>query len=109
MRGAISEADAQQIARVVARSSSVRWACTNAVTEWGGMLVAVGASGVDLRPDLLELRLGQVPVMLEGLPVSFDAATVIQTLSNPEIELVVDLHLGTASATILTCTAPVEY
>ncbi|MFN8566880.1 MAG: bifunctional ornithine acetyltransferase/N-acetylglutamate synthase [Kouleothrix sp.] len=46
---------------------SVRWACAQSVPDWGGMLVAVGASGADLRPDLLELRLGAVPVMLEGI------------------------------------------
>jgi glutamate N-acetyltransferase/amino-acid N-acetyltransferase len=109
VRGALDAAEARQIALAVARSSSVRWACAQAVADWGGLLVAVGASGVDLRPDLLELRLGQTPVMVEGAPVSFDPATVVQTLSNPEIELVVDLHMGNHSAAIWTCTAPVEY
>jgi glutamate N-acetyltransferase/amino-acid N-acetyltransferase len=90
----------------VARSASVRWACANGVADWGGLLAAVGSSGVDLRPDLLELRLGQVPVMLDGVPVKFDSAAVVQALSGPEIELVVDLHVGTGSATVWTCSVP---
>lgn len=109
IRGAASEADAQKIALAVARSSSVRWACANALADWGGMLVAVGSSGVELRPDLLELRLGHVPVMLEGMPVAFEATVAVQALSGPEIDLVVDLHIGPSSATVWTCTAPVEY
>jgi glutamate N-acetyltransferase / amino-acid N-acetyltransferase len=106
VRGAFSEANARQVAQTVAQSASVRWACANSVADWGGLLAAVGASGVDLRPDLLELRLGQVPVMLDGVPVKFDSAGVVQALSGPEIELVVDLHVGTSSATVWTCTVP---
>jgi glutamate N-acetyltransferase/amino-acid N-acetyltransferase len=109
VRGAVEPAAARQIAQAIARSRSVRWACANAVADWGGLLVAVGAGGVDLRPDLLELRISQTPVMIEGAPVSFDAKSIVQALSNPEIELVVDLHMGNHSATIWTCTAAAEY
>jgi glutamate N-acetyltransferase/amino-acid N-acetyltransferase len=109
VRGAAEGDAARQIAQAVARSASVRWACANAVADWGGLLVAVGAGGVDLRPDLLELRIGQTPVMLEGVAVGADAKTIVQTLSNPEIDLIVDLHMGNHSATVWTCTAPAEY
>jgi glutamate N-acetyltransferase/amino-acid N-acetyltransferase len=106
VRGALNEANARHIAEVVARSAAVRWACANGVADWGGLLAAVGASGVDMRPDLLELRIGTVLVMLDGMPVSFDAADIVQVLSSSEIELSVDLHLGTSNATVWTCTTP---
>jgi glutamate N-acetyltransferase/amino-acid N-acetyltransferase len=96
------------VAQAVARSASVRWACANATPDWGGLLVAVGASGADLRPDRIELRLGQMPVMVEGMPVGFDARAIIQALSVPEIELMVDLHMGNQSAIVWTCTLPDE-
>src|SRR5207247_2458004 len=67
------------------------------------------ANGVELLPDLPELRMGQTPVMIEGPPVGFDAKTIVQTLPNPEIDLVVDLHMGNHSTTVWTCTAPAEY
>jgi len=108
VRGALSDANARQVAQTVARSSSVRWACAQGIADWGGLLVAVGSSGVDLRPDLLELRMGPAPVMLNGMAVGFDAAAVVQALSGPEIELAVDLHLGSSNATIWTCTRPNE-
>jgi glutamate N-acetyltransferase/amino-acid N-acetyltransferase len=108
VRGALSEANARQVAQAVAQSSSVRWACAQGVADWGGLLVAVGASGVELRPDLLELRLGPALVMLDGLPVPFDTEDVVQALSGTEIELVVDMHMGTSNATVWTCTRPNE-
>jgi glutamate N-acetyltransferase / amino-acid N-acetyltransferase len=109
VRGAVDGAAASEIAQAVARSASVRWACANAVPDWGGLLVAVGSSGAELRPDLLELRIGPTPVMVEGAAAHFDAKTVVQTLSSQEIELVIDLHMGNQSATVWTCTAAVEY
>ena len=104
-RGAASTAAARQVAQAVARSAAVRWACAQGVADWGGLLVAVGASGVELRADLLELRLGPVMVMTDGVPAKFDAAAAIQALSGPEVELTVDLHMGPYSATMCTCTA----
>jgi glutamate N-acetyltransferase / amino-acid N-acetyltransferase len=109
VRGAVDIATAKQMAQAIARSSSVRWACANAAPDWGGLLVAVGASGADLRPDRLELRLGQTPVMLEGLPVGFDARAIVQALSGAEIELTVDLHMGSQGAIIWTCTTADEH
>ena len=102
--GAANEASARQIATAVARSPSVRWACARAIPDWGSLLVAVGASGVALHPELLELRLGQIPVMLEGLATPFDPIAAIQVLSGNEIEIVIDLHHGIHSATKWTCT-----
>ncbi|HEX5690926.1 MAG TPA: bifunctional glutamate N-acetyltransferase/amino-acid acetyltransferase ArgJ [Roseiflexaceae bacterium] len=109
VRGAVEPATADQAARAIARSAAVRWGCANASADWGGLLAAIGASGIDLRPDLLELRVGATPVLVDGAAVAFDPRTVIQTLSNPEIELVVDLHMGNHTTTIWTCTAAVEY
>ena len=103
VRGAISVAAARQVAQAVARSASVRWAAAHGLADWGGLLVAVGASGVDLRPDLLELRLGPVTVMLDGSPAKFTAAAATQALAGPEVELVIDLHMGSYSAVMSTC------
>jgi glutamate N-acetyltransferase/amino-acid N-acetyltransferase len=108
VRGAVSEATAKQVAQAVARSASVRWACSHGSPDWGGLLVAVGSSSVELRPDLLELRLGPVVAMLDGLPAAFDQSSAVQALSGPEVDLTVDLHMGTHGATVWTCTTPNE-
>lgn len=108
VRGAASEAAARQVALAVARSTAVRWACARGLPDWGGMLVAVGASGAELRPDALELRVGHVTVMRDGMPARFEPPALVQALSGPEIELAADLHVGTSAATVWTCTTPMD-
>ncbi len=108
VRGGASESAARRVAQAVARSAAVRWACAQAQPDWGGMLVAVGASETDLRPDLLELRVGSVPVMFDGMPTRYDPAAAVQALASPEVELTIDLHMGTQSATIWACAVPLE-
>lgn len=108
VRGAASEESARQLAHAVARSSAVRWACAQGVADWGGLLASVGASGIELRPDVLELRMGAVTVMIDGAAARFDNAAAVQSLSGPEVELAVDLHLGPYSASAWGCTTPAE-
>jgi glutamate N-acetyltransferase / amino-acid N-acetyltransferase len=108
VRGAASEATARQVALTVARSSSVRWAYAKGTPDWGGLLVAVGASGVELRPEALELRLGAVTVMADGTAARFDQSALVQAISGPEVELTVDLHIGASAATVWTCTTPMD-
>lgn len=98
VRGAANELQAKTIARAVAHSAAVRRACANSSADWGSILIAVGASGAELRPDLLEIRLGPVAVLREGIGMNFDPVAAMQALSGSEIELIVDLHLGTNQA-----------
>lgn len=104
VRGAFDEAGAREIAQSIARSYSVRRICRNTSTDWGPILAAIGASAVEIRPDLLELSIGNQVVMKQGLPASFDEQVLIQQLSGHEIVLTVDLNLGPGSATMFTCT-----
>jgi len=108
VRGAPTEEVARKICDVVARSSSLRSACTRNVPDWGSLLAAIGSSEADLRPELLELRIGQVVLMLEGLPCPFDQAMALQLFTSPEIDFTIDMHLGPSEATVLTCTWPDE-
>lgn len=105
VRGAIEEEHARMIARTVAKSAAVRRACAQANGEWGSVLIAVGASEADLRADLLEIRIGTVTVLQEGIARPFEQAAAVQALSGGEIELTIDLHLGTHTAVAWTGTS----
>ncbi len=104
IRGAMDEANAREIAQTVACSSSVRRVCHLGTPDWGAVLAAVGASNVEIRPDLLELSIGNQILMKQGLPASFDEQALLQQFSASEIELMVDLNLGPGTATMWTCT-----
>jgi glutamate N-acetyltransferase/amino-acid N-acetyltransferase len=104
VRGALDEASAREIAEHLARSRAVRQVCHFGTPDWGTLLAAVGASRIEIRTDLLELSIGHLLLMKEGLPVSFDENIALQLFSNSEIEFTVDLHIGPGSATMWTCT-----
>ncbi len=104
VRGAHDEENAHKVAESVVRSTAVRRACAQGQADWGALLTAVGSSGADVRPDLLELRIGGCPVMLEGVAVPFDTSIATKHMSSPEIELSVDLHQGIGTAVMWTCT-----
>jgi glutamate N-acetyltransferase/amino-acid N-acetyltransferase len=104
VRGAADEAQAAKVADKIAGSAGVRRACVQGEADWGALLTAVGSSETELRPDLLELRIGNIPVLLEGAAVEFDAAQVAKHMSGPEIEFTVDMHMGIGSTVVWTCT-----
>ena len=108
VRGAPDEDTARRIAQAVARAPGVHWACARSLADWGSVLAAVGASGVELRADLLELRLGPVPVMVEGVAVRFDPGAAAQAVASPEVELTIDLHAGVHGTAVWTCTTPLD-
>ena len=108
VRGAANDEHAQQIALAVARSSSVRLTCAHGSPDWGSIMVAVGASGADLRPDMLDIRIGSVTVMAEGCVARFDNQALVSALSGADIELTIDVHMGTTTTTVWTITSLAE-
>jgi glutamate N-acetyltransferase/amino-acid N-acetyltransferase len=104
VRGATNEGGAREVAEAITGSVAVRRAVAQGRPDWGALLTAVGNSGAELRPELLELRIGGTLVMHEGLPVPFDAAAITSCFSGPEVELLADLHMGPGAATMWTCT-----
>ncbi len=105
VRGATNDEHARLVAQTIARSESVRWAIARGTPDWGSIMVAVGASGAEMRPDVLEIRIGTYIVMIDGTAAHMNNAALTQVLSQPEVELMIDLHNGTGIATIWTCTS----
>lgn len=104
VRGALDEGNARHVAQTLACSRSIRYTCQQGTPDWGTILAAVGASGIEVRPEMLDLYIGDLLLMKEGLPVSFEESLALQLFSASEIEFTVDLHLGPGSATMWTCT-----
>lgn len=104
VRGAASEAVARQVADAAACSRGLRATVRRGSCDWGPLLAAVGASGAELRPELLELRVGGVTVFQEGQAVPYDSAAALQALSASEIEFTVELNTGPVELNVWTCT-----
>lgn len=97
--GAATEDDAVTAARVIARDSLVKTALFGSDPNWGRVLAAVGMAPVDLEPDRISVSFNGSPVCIDGAgaPGARDV-----DLSGADVEVVVDLGVGSGSATIRT-------
>ncbi len=109
VRGALSEPDALQLAHTIANSPLVKTALAGGDPNWGRVLAAAGRAGVPFDPDRTELFLGDVRVMAAGAACRFDPAAAEKAVRRPEVNILLDLHLGEGEATVWTCDLTAEY
>lgn len=107
--GAPNKADAQKTAKTIANSLLVKTAIFGNDANWGRIIMAVGNAGVEIDPDVIDIKLGDIVMLEAGSPVEFDEARAAETLAQTEVDVTVDLHLGPESATVLTCDISSEY
>ncbi|MBF6589710.1 MAG: bifunctional glutamate N-acetyltransferase/amino-acid acetyltransferase ArgJ [Ktedonobacterales bacterium] len=114
VRGAASDADARQAARAI--TASPLWQCAVAGEDpnWGRILAALGASGAHMDADHIDIDLGDVALVRDGMAASYDQdaakramgfdGTPPQEGAPPrEVNIFVDLHTGDSVATAWGC------
>ncbi|ULE32556.1 bifunctional glutamate N-acetyltransferase/amino-acid acetyltransferase ArgJ [Mycobacterium sp. IDR2000157661] len=97
--GAASEDDALTAARVVARDSLVKTALFGSDPNWGRVLAAVGMAPVELDPDRISVSFNGSAVCSDG--VGAPGAREVD-LSGADIDVTIDLGVGTACAAVRT-------
>ncbi|MBD0024500.1 bifunctional glutamate N-acetyltransferase/amino-acid acetyltransferase ArgJ [Gordonia pseudamarae] len=97
--GAVTEDDAVTVARAVARDSLVKTALFGSDPNWGRVLAAVGISPVTVDPDVIAVSFNGQAVCRNGYGV--DGARDVD-LSGQDIDVIVDLGLGDATAWVRT-------
>ncbi|OMB77912.1 bifunctional glutamate N-acetyltransferase/amino-acid acetyltransferase ArgJ [Mycolicibacterium conceptionense] len=97
--GADTEDDALVAARVIARDSLVKTALFGSDPNWGRVLAAVGIAPVKLDPERISVSFNGSPVCIDGAGA---AGAREVDLSGEDIAVVVDLAVGSGSATIRT-------
>lgn len=102
--GAVSDESARRIGLAIANSPLVKTAIAGEDANWGRVVMAVGKAGEPANRDTLSIRFGATQVAANGLAVAgYDEAPVAQHLKQNEIEIGVDLGLGSGRATVWTC------
>lgn len=107
--GARSEDDAVAIARAIAGSVLVRTALAGGDPNWGRILAAAGACPVPFEPARVAVTFGGVTVCRFGVVTAFDRGQAAAALAGRDVAVTVDLGLGTAEATFLTCDLTHDY
>jgi glutamate N-acetyltransferase / amino-acid N-acetyltransferase len=106
VQGAVSEAEAVDVARTVTRSNLLKCALHGEDANWGRVLSAVGTTSAVFDADQLDVAINRVWVCRSG-SVGEDRALVDMT--GREIDIVVDLHAGGAQATVWSNDLTAEY
>jgi len=101
--------DAVALARAVADSVLVRTAFAGGDPNWGRILAAMGATSVRFVPERVDVRFGPLTVCRFGVGASYDPGQAAVILSRHDIDVTVDLNLGSAGATVLTCDLTHDY
>ena len=102
--GAVSDASAHRIGMSIANSPLVKTAIAGEDANWGRVVMAVGKAGEPAERDKLSIRFGTTVVAARGLVVEgYEEGPVTAHLKGTDIEISVDLGLGSGHATIWTC------
>lgn len=109
VRGAVSEADAERAAFAIAESPLFKTALFGQDANWGRVAMAIGKSGAYVDPGQFDIVFAGIPTCREGTAVPFDETDALRALSAAEIDVLVDLHVGEAEATVWTCDLSYEY
>ncbi len=106
VNGAVSEDEALIGARVIARDSLVKTALFGSDPNWGRVLAAIGIAPIELDPDKITVSFNGSHVCVDGMGAP--GAREVD-LSGEDIHVVVELQVGTATASIRTTDLSHDY
>lgn len=96
---ASSEEDAVLVARACARNNLLKAAIFGADPNWGRVLAAVGTADAHMDPLAIDVNLNGIQVCTNSAP---DADKTKVDFANRLVEIIIDLKVGTATATVMT-------
>ena len=99
VNNAMSESDAVEVARACARNNLLKAAIFGGDPNWGRVLAAVGTADAHMDPLTIDVSLNGIQVCTNSAPDGDKSAV---DFSNRLVEIVIDLKVGKASATVMT-------
>lgn len=108
-----SKKDARKIAKSVIASSLVKAAMFGNDANWGRILCAVGYSGGDFDPKVVDVKLassaGEIAIMRGGNAQPIDEKFAKKLLQKDEIHIFIDCKSGKKSAQAYGCDLSYDY
>jgi glutamate N-acetyltransferase/amino-acid N-acetyltransferase len=104
-----SREEALKVARAIAHSALVKTAWAGADPNWGRILAAVGASGIQIDPSQVRISIDDQMVCRNGMACAFDQDQAHRALAQTECDVRVQLGRGTSSVRFLTTDLTAEY
>ena len=111
--GAKDEKCAKTVAKSVICSSLLKAAMFGADANWGRVLCAIGYSGADVDVNKIDVSFsskeGTIAVCKNGAGVDFSEEIAKKILLEKEIDIIIELNDGDASATAWGCDLTYDY
>lgn len=107
-----TQENAETLAMSVCSSSLVKAAMFGADANWGRVICALGYSGVDFDPELVDISFksnDEIVCCECGKGLDFDEEKAKDILLQEEIEIVCDMHSGSESCTCWGCDLTYDY
>jgi len=99
--------EAQAATRAIANSILVKAALYGESQNWGRIVAALGAAGIELKEDKVDIYYNKRPVVKKGKPVSIAHKKMLK--GKKEVLLEVVLSRGSFSDTFYTCDLTPQY
>jgi glutamate N-acetyltransferase/amino-acid N-acetyltransferase len=108
--GAPEPGAAARVARTIAESPLVKTAFHGEDPNWGRILCSAGRAGVVFDPYNVDLFIGKVPIVRQGLVESDDwESAAHRVMQEREFSILLDLKAGNGEASFLTTDMSEEY
>ncbi len=113
VEGAANKEDARTLAKSVICSSLTKAAIFGHDANWGRILCALGYSGAKFDPENVDLyfegKNGKIHIYGNGSACDYSEEEATKILSEPEVTVLADMHMGDAQATAWGCDLSYDY
>jgi glutamate N-acetyltransferase/amino-acid N-acetyltransferase len=109
VEGAKTSGEAKAIAYQIARSNLVKTAFYGGDPNWGRVISAVGAAGVPVNGDAVELYFDGLPLFRKGQGIASDLQELSEVMKKEQVTVLVKLGQGTKSFRVYSSDLTVEY
>ncbi len=110
---AATKEDAVALSKSVVTSSLTKAAIYGHDANWGRILCAMGYSGVRFEPEQVDIyfesQAGKIQIVENGVATDYSEEEATRILSEPEVTAVLDVKMGSASATAWGCDLTYDY
>lgn len=113
VKGADTKESAKLLAKSVICSSLTKAAIFGHDANWGRILCALGYSGASFEPEKVELffesKSGRIQIYKDGSAADYSEEEAGKILSDEEVRIEADMHMGEEEATAWGCDLSYDY
>ena len=105
-----TEEDAKKICFSIANSPLVKTAIAGEDPNWGRIIMAIGKANVNLNPNKIQIKFGNITIIENGkLSSSYKETEVAKYMKEEKIDLFVNLNQGKKEFTSYTMDLTKKY